>query len=38
MAKVLTGWAKKWSKKNSWAGPLVFQPELHEMGTKKIII
>ena len=37
MAKVLTGWAKKWSKKNSWAGPLVFQPELHEMGQKNIL-
>ena len=37
MAKVLTGWSKKWSKKNLWAGPISFQPIKHEMGEKKIL-
>tara|TARA_B100000787_G_scaffold48691_1_gene35021 strand:- start:1631 stop:3094 length:1464 start_codon:yes stop_codon:yes gene_type:complete len=37
MAKVLTGWSKKWSKKNLWAGPIGFLPEKHEMGQKKIL-
>ena len=37
MAKVLTGWGKKWSKKNLWAGPIGFQPERHDMGQKTIL-